>query len=454
MPYQPGSTSRSAPWLLTTGPRALVLFGGMLWTFDLLGMAWSRPSVALAAILCVLVLKLPSRIRPQVPAADPVTDAPIRKSFILLGRLEFLICLGLGSIFAMATVLGWNVMSDYVFHWGLKAKHFALVGGLDHEFLAQPWNAHSHPDYPNLVPTLYAASYLLIGDDSWWTVAWLPVLSFALLLLACRELAARVLPRGPERLLAVTVVGSACLSFAVGPMVAGGADLLIAFAVTAGVALPAQPPSSGRDRQTAWIAALAAASKIEGIVFAACLLALHAVSSAHERDPRGPGGWIRRNLEIAVRSGWPTAVVIAFWLGPVLHHGLFLESNTGGLDPTRFGAVIHGLAVALLDPRWHGLPLIFPILPFLLLRSKLRRPTVLVVLQACFYFYAYLSGPVNTELWIQTSASRLFFHLLPATTLLAVAAAVELVPNRNPDEPAKASPAPTSAGADGATFAD
>ena len=422
--------------LLDEGPKALVLFCASLWIFDLFGISWSRPTVGLALLLWFLGSKLPSWIRPQSPVtAEPLSDEQI-PSDLLLSRLEIVICLGLASIFAVATVLGWNVMSDYVFHWGLKAKHFALAGGLDVEFLAQPWNAHSHPDYPNLVPTLYASSYLLFGDDSWWTVAWLPVLSFALLLLACRELAGRVIPSGPERVLAVAVIGSACLSFAVGPMVAGGADLLIAFAVTAGVAGLTRTPGSGADRQVAWIAALAAASKIEGMVLAVALLILHIISSVVRSGVLGQGsqsgsGGLGRSLRkafgVALRSSWPTAVVIAFWLGPVLQHGLFLESNTGGFDPTRFGAVITGLGAALLDPRWHGLPLILPVLPFLLLHPKLRLPTVLIVLQACFYLYAYLSGPVDTELWIQTSASRLFFHLLPAIGLLVVAAAVEFV---------------------------
>ncbi len=391
---------------------ALVLWCLVLWLLDALDITWSRPTLFGAALFCGFGLWLEHRA--SNPPREKLGARPGEK-LGLQPVAEALICSNLVAIFSLATFLGWNVMSDYVFHWGLKAKHFALAGGLDYEFLAQPWNAHTHPDYPNLVPTLYASSFIWTGEHSWWTVAWLPVVGFVLLLLACRELAGRVIPSAIESVLAMTLVGCACLSFAVGPMIAGGADFLIAFAITMGVAILARPLDAVSDREVAWIAALAAAGKIEGIVVAASLIALHLGRRFAQRPTLSQG------LATFVRSLWPSAIVIAFWLGSVLAHGLFLESNTGGLDPARLQTVLAGLAAALVDPRWHGLPFVLPALPLLLLiRSDLRLAATLPALQGLFYLYAYLSGPVDTELWIQTSASRLFFHLLPAVTLLGI----------------------------------
>src|SRR5262249_5060808 len=94
------------------------------------------------------------------------------------------------AVFAYCTARSWNLNSDFIYHWGIKGKPFALARGVDFRYLARPWSSHLHPDYPNLLPGLFALTAL--GDGGFrepvmalWSVAW-----FALLLLFGRELLA------------------------------------------------------------------------------------------------------------------------------------------------------------------------------------------------------------------------------------------------------------------------
>ena len=54
---------------------------------------------------------------------------------------------------------------DYICIWGLKAERFFFAHGIDWNFLAQPFNAFVHPDYPLLVPLAY--DFQAIVGDAW-----------------------------------------------------------------------------------------------------------------------------------------------------------------------------------------------------------------------------------------------------------------------------------------------
>lgn len=395
---------------------ALVVYGLGLWVAQSGGLTWTRPLVS-ALILPALVVGW----RMSRGSAEDSGSSP-RRPANPWSTLEWALCLGAFALFALATQLGWNVMSDYVFHWGMKAKRFALTGGIDYEFLALPWQIHLHPDYPNLLPTLYAASFVLVGSLDWWAAAPISILGWGLFLLATRALAHDCIPAPVPRLLAVGTLWAGSLAFAMQPMVAGGADLLIALTLVFGchgLILPLNPgperPSSGwrRDLALGCVAAFGAVSKLEGVPVAATLIALYGLRLWLAAGP-GPA------LKSVLRGAALPLLVIGYWLVHVRRHELFVDSNTGGLDWQRLPTVIGGLVEQLVHPVWHGLPLVLLALPVLAWTPRLRLPALLLLVQAGFYVYVYLAGPVDTELWIQTSASRLFFHLIPATALLVI----------------------------------
>ncbi|MEM8932580.1 MAG: hypothetical protein AAGE94_15460, partial [Acidobacteriota bacterium] len=248
--------------------QALTLIPLALLGLDLVGVNWS-PTVVWTvlgpSILVAFTLQAPSagRWRP-----------------IELGDLAAAAAL---ALFAIVSLLEWNVHTDYVFHWGTKAKRFALVGGLDLDFLVRPWNEHAHPDYPNGLPATLAAFAITGGGTRWLPVALLSTVHLGLLLLAARELAARMGAGLVGRTTALGVVAWGTMAFGVGFRQAGGADLPLAAAVVAGTAILAGPLDRRSDREIAWSGARAAVRKLGGMVVAALL---GAVDSAR----RGGGG--------------------------------------------------------------------------------------------------------------------------------------------------------------------
>src|SRR5438445_8061012 len=65
----------------------------------------------------------------------------------------------------LAAVWEW----DFWAIWGLKARTFLEIGGIDWRFLESPWNTFAHTDYPLLVPLNYDFVALLNGGwgDRW-----------------------------------------------------------------------------------------------------------------------------------------------------------------------------------------------------------------------------------------------------------------------------------------------
>lgn len=427
-------------WMLRICATVLAFFV-LLIALSALGVTWSRAVVISSAALILAVALLVTaydrgRIRSDPEGTRHMRDGTWhlrdgtwhRTGHPFEGTWHRLELLGGGTvlaIFAVATQAGWNVMSDYVFHWGMKGRRFAAVGGLDFDFLALPWHAHLHPDYPNLLPTLYGAGFVLTERTDWTVVAPWSILFFVLFLGAGRSLARDAISDPAVRVLGLGTLWAACLAFAVQPMVAGGADLPLAVAVLLACHALLLPTSCVRDRalqdlHVGLVAAFAAACKLEGMPLAATLIGLHGLkiyaAADGEHVPR-----LRRAAASVARAAALPAIVVGLWLGPVLTHGLFLESNTAGLDLGRLPTVIRRLAVQLVHPVWHGMPVVLLGLPLALWKKGPRRlPALLLLIQSAFYVYVYLAGPVDTELWIRTSASRLFLHVVPAATLLVL----------------------------------
>lgn len=375
-----------------------LVFHLLLTLSDLLALAWS--AAALVAI-CLLGIAASYWMRPPRPvrAAFP-SDFGWGDGAALAALLTF----------ALLSTSLWIATPDFVYHWGLKGQRFFLEQGVDYAYLAKPWNWAIHPDYPNLLPELFAVTALLARKfDPASQMAWTS-LFFGLLLLACRVTLGSLSDVRFFRQAGLALMALTLAAFGIGHQMGGAADWMPALALAAAAPALLRPPDRDGDFEVSLAAAFAAASKIEGIPLAFFLLAVQALRRlAAERrlDPRS----------LAV-LGLPSLLVVLPWWWQAHRFGLFQSSNSGPPDLARAPLVGSGLVEALAVPAWHGLSLLVFLPPFLLLARRTRAFATVTTLQLAFYFFVYFTAPVDTRYYVVSSFPRLSLQLIPA--LLAV----------------------------------
>lgn len=195
----------------------------------------------------------------------------------------------------------------------------------------------------------------------------------------------------------------------------GSPDLLMALLLTTGVTLflvPAGPPA--RDLPIGIVAAVAVGAKVEGTVFAALLVAGHLLRRWHAAG--------RPNLRVVARTCGPPALLAVPWGATVLRHGLMHGDRAGPVRFDQLGVILDELHETLLHPGWSGLGWCVLALPVLVWFRATRWPALLIMGQAAFYGWVYLSTTADPATLIQTSAVRLVVHLLAPTQLLIIVA--------------------------------
>lgn len=372
----------------------LVVLHLLLLVTSLAGIPWRWLTPALAA--CLLALAWPRGV-PVGPAR--------RRSRIGVGDL---VAAGAVGFFATLTAGSWLTTPDYIYHWGAKARHFALADGIDWYYLAASHNWRIHPDYPNLWPEIVAISARLLGSsDSPVLLLWSPLLVGVLLLTARRTLD-QVAHRASQP--AMAALALALVGFAVGHEMAGAADWLIALAGALAVPALLAPRDLEGDARIAVAAALAASSKIEGVPFAVCLVAAHLVG-------RGEGRFRLPSWQSLVRIGLPIAAVLVPWLVQAWRLHLFRPTNAGGFDAARGAAIWPAVFQVARLPAWQGLPFALALLPLGLFAARHRRLAVALLAQLTFYLWVYYTGPVDTRFYVLSSLPRLLLHLIPAAAI-------------------------------------
>ncbi|MGE5234370.1 MAG: hypothetical protein ACM3OB_09685 [Acidobacteriota bacterium] len=329
---------------------------------------------------------------------------------------------GWGDVIALVAlaVLAWHalelriVLSDFVYHWGLKGEKFFLHRGVDWSLLHGFGAWRTHPDYPTLLPELFALTAILRGGFApepmmVWSVV------FALALVAAGRDA---LGRGGAPPWAVQAGTAACgllaAGFALSHGLVGGADWIPAWSLL--LALPALTgsPDQGADWRIGAAAAVAAAGKMEGVPLGFFLVAVHLLRALRAGRMRG-GIAAARTL---ARAGLLPALVVLPWIVQSLRLHLFQATNSGAFSLERLGIVGRTLADVVLARTWYGLPLLLLAVPWLLGRRRVRSAAIVLVLQCLFILYAWASPPIDTELLVRWSADRLFFQLLPGLVVL------------------------------------
>lgn len=377
----------------------------LLLSLDLAGIGWSRWSVGLpfAALTALLWWRRAKPAPPSSPQSWGLGDG------VALGAL---------LVFIVCTVWLWDVHSDFIYHWGVKAKKFFLAGGLDLDFLTRPWNAgHLHADYPNFLPALLAFTAIVTGEFQLVPILLWSAAFFAAILLAGREVLSTCAVSRHGMAAGMAVLGLTLTMFGVGYLQAGGADWLIALALMAGSVPLLGRPDAGADHEIGWIAALAAAAKIEGVVLAGLLIGSHWLR--RWLDARGRGFSWRLFAAVLLRATLPCILVVGLWLIPIWRHDLHVPS-TSGWDLSRAGVILRGLWQTLLTPNWHGLSFCLLVLPLFVANRQLWPVALVSLLQLSFYVAVYFTAATDPAHYVATSAARLFFHVVPTALLLGV----------------------------------
>ncbi|HET9209559.1 MAG TPA: hypothetical protein VFR03_04140 [Thermoanaerobaculia bacterium] len=318
------------------------------------------------------------------------------------------------AVFTLLALSHLTTFSDFVFHWGIKGRRFFVARGTDYTYLARRWNWVIHPDYPNLLPEIYAVTALLTGRFDLSAMMLEASLFFGLLLAAAREGLRQGGAGRFVRQAGLAAAACAAGAYAVGSVIAGGADGLIALALAAAVPPLLRPPDRAGDFQIGLTAAFAAASKTEGVPLAAFLvLAQWGRRAWGERRPAIGAG---------LRAGLPVAAVVLPWLWRLRHHHLFQAMNSGPFTPSRAPKILAATLEALQTPSWHGLLWTVLLPPLLLLHRRARPFAAVATLQTLFYFYNYFTSISAAEprIFILSNFARLGWQLIPAILVVGL----------------------------------
>lgn len=415
-----GAAGRAVTALLA----GMVGFGLLLGVLTWCGIPWYPAVVLITPWLAAVAARQAWRRLGRGPAGidphGPVPAEPRWPSDFGWGDAVALLAL---LAFALLAVTEWITTPDFVYHWGIKAEHFFLARGADWQFLAESWNYVVHPDYPHLLPSLYAATALLAGRFHAPSLMLWSVLFQGLTLLVARE-AWRVAGVGrAARQAGIAFLGLALTAYCVAYLVAGGADQMIALALVAG--LPPLLGSAGWGPRAGLrlgiVAAFAATSKMEGLPLAGFLVGAFLLGAWRH----GPRSW-RARWQTAAAAALPSAVAVTPWLIGIQRHRLFQPSNDGPLNWSRSDEILPAMLESAWTPELHGLPWLVVLVPLLALwpgrrAGRVRLFTLVASAQLLFYFLAYFASTLDARFYVLSSFARLLFQLLPAAVIAAIA---------------------------------
>lgn len=401
-------------FLLGTGMAALILLGATI-----AGVPWSR---------VVLFVPLALASAAFLPAALRVERGVVRLPQPLLAlAADAATAISVAGYALLATVARpWEW--DYWAIWGLKAKEHFLARGLSFEFLANPDNVFSHPDYPPLVSLVYDVAAIVGGRwDDRWVGAFSVAFAVALLLVLREELERQSESPLVGALGTLALTGAACspwVGLGEGPLVALSASGLVL--VSRGLRTDA-PRAILAGSLVVGIGALA---KNEGVMFViAMLLASLLVRRqrwAHVVLPAGlvmlPWLLVRLFLTIPtdVFEGSPLSRFLARMADPVV---FFATLAQGSFERVEL---------------WIVLAILLAIAPGLVTRERFLLGVV--ALQSLAYLAIY-AGTHHELTWhVNTSFSRVISHLAPlvgAVCVLGIAQLLTASTSRQPDAEAE-----------------
>jgi hypothetical protein len=374
----------------------------VLLTLSIAHIRWTLISVTIASLIVFCGAAWIARRR----YGDVASADPIRPHLLDLFTLFTILCYALYA--TLAPLWEW----DFWAIWGLKARTFLEIGGIDWRFLESRWNIFAHTDYPLLVPLNYDFVALLNGG---WSDRWLGLLGVACavaLALVARSLAARETTPFFASLLTLLVAAlgfSRYLGLAEGALIAfGGAGVLFVRAALL-------DDDDVCWRHGALMLGFAANCKNEGVaLLGAVTIAMVATS------------WSRASTTL--RKLAPAYALAAPWLILRAAHVLPTDIAGGSATSRLLARLPHAhelflfLAQQLFKPWFWVAILIGILLAPAVARRRERFVFLVTAIQFFFYFVVYLMTPNRLRWHVLTSWSR-----LPAQIAVPIAFAVSLM---------------------------
>lgn len=393
--------------IVTAATYGLVLLAAEMVVFSIAGIPWSIGALIVLPFLLLLV-----------PIGRRRRGKQQRETPRFRPHPSLLIGLGVSVIFALSVLSALATSFDLLFFWGTKGQKFALARGIDWAFLANPDHRIMHPDYPPLVPLIYAWTALKERILNWnvpllLTIA-LFVLSWLAVYLFGRE------PLGRRRAgFAAGLYAALLMLPALHGALGGNADMALIFFETVALCVLTLSPM---DRESRWLAAVALTgvvlTKVEGFPFAA-LFILAALITVR-------GGW-RERLNAAVQLTILPAIAVITWAALARVHG-FVDAYGGTVYSGPKLAPLVDIGHKLLLEASYGVAYLpwLVVVALLLLgswRAALRHFLIAAGFVA-FLLYAYTHMQGDPSLWIGLSANRVLMTPLVTLFFGALAAAL------------------------------
>ena len=386
---------RTASGALLAGEGILLGIGAMaaiLFVFAIAGVAWTRIGVAVAVIAIGMVAPLTRRFAPPSPRGAG------RGVFSPFDVVTLVLLAGYARLATIAPV--WEV--DYIADFGLKARNFWEVRGIDWGFLEAAFGRNAHPDYPPLLPLSF--DFLALARGAWNDAAHgLLNVAFAVaLLLVVRRLALEE----TESAHAAAFLAAAFVPLAASPWIGIGEAPLVAFGTTALLLI-----RRGSVVPGAVMLGLAASAKNEGLTLIVAAAAGLAVAKRW-RD--------------VVRL-WPAVVIPLPWLVLRQIHHLRNDITEGNVvarivEHLRHPKPLLNAVVAYNAGRplfWLALAVGIVVVIRPLIKGE-RFVLVALAVQLLFYLAAYLATPHDVLWHVRWSWERLISHLSPALTYVVL----------------------------------
>jgi hypothetical protein len=373
-----------------------------------LAMAFACGCVVLSALMFVFTLVHVPFTRVTLLIAMAVFAALVVKGARIETRQQPLFY----AVLALTTyglLTARETCGDLIYFWGPKGQRFYLAETIDVGFLAFPHYQLMHPDYPPLLPLVYAFASSIAHAFSWWGAIFAMLLLLLATALAFRGLAREAL--GDERAAVYAMLLTALLAYGYArSMVAGaGEPMLLLFETIAIAALTFRD-----DGEVLAAIALAGAAwtKVEGAAFVAIVVVAYALT--------------RRRAVRAALAAVPAAVLVVSWIAFAKSHK-FIDQYGRVEQRMHFealGTIVKTMSLQASYGAFY-LPWLAGGVPFAFARNWRRAALPLLVcaglIASAVYFYLHGDAPVW---WIASSAERVLLSAL-MTLLVAAAAASE-----------------------------
>jgi hypothetical protein len=386
---------RTTDWRATIGSSFLVGSGFtaiVLLVYSLVGIRWSYVSLAVPALLVLVILPIlargkASRFRPTVVERPTIVSRVADAGTLLVL-----------SAYGMYATLAAPWETDFWMIWGLKARVFLETGGIDWHFLQRPDNEIFQSHYPPLLPLLYTVIELFLKV---WNDRWLGVVSFLFalsILLIVREFMQEESGSSSFGSVATLAISPAACSMWIG--IAEPAFIAYATAAVLMLRRGVVRADRGSVRLGGVLLGFAALTKDEGLVLIVVVVVGLLISRSWRR------GWFAPVI---------AAVLAALWWIPRTMHGV-KGSVFSAVDPQiafdRVGTVIR-LIYDKTPPHlalWYAAVIVALAFGYRIILRERFLLTV-VFLQLCVYASSYLVSTYHLEWHVATSWGRVLTHV-------------------------------------------